>query len=257
MSSTYTTNNGLELMSNGDQPSTWGTTLNNNFQSIDSAMDGILNVTLSSSSYTLNTANGSTSSNGRNRVLVFGGTLGSACVVTISPSTVSKFYFVVNNTNQSLVFTIGSGASVTVPAGSIEPLYVTGSAGVGTLTPTVQALTGGLVISNFSVVSATYGNWVVITFGTVVGSRIQVAIGTGAATTGNTVVLPSGFSSSSLLFSCWPQAVNANSSAGLLNFSASVSGVSTLVLTGKDTSNANLAASCTVGWFGIGWVIGY
>ena len=46
MPSTYTTNLGIEKIATGEQSGTWGTTTNTNFDLIDSAIDGIISVTL-------------------------------------------------------------------------------------------------------------------------------------------------------------------------------------------------------------------
>ena len=48
MTSTYTTNLGIEKMATGDQSGTWGTTTNTNFDILDEAINGILTLTLSS-----------------------------------------------------------------------------------------------------------------------------------------------------------------------------------------------------------------
>jgi hypothetical protein len=46
MPSTYTTNNGIELIGTGEQSGTWGETTNTNFGLIDTALDGQLTKTL-------------------------------------------------------------------------------------------------------------------------------------------------------------------------------------------------------------------
>ena len=58
MASTYASNTGLELIRNGEQSGTWGTTTNNNLNIIDRLTNGVLEITLSSTSKTLTTGNG-------------------------------------------------------------------------------------------------------------------------------------------------------------------------------------------------------
>ena len=75
MPSTYTLNNGIELIGTGEQSGTWGDTTNTNLELLDTALDGQVTVTLSStgsggSPNTLPISDGS-SSNGRNRLVVF------------------------------------------------------------------------------------------------------------------------------------------------------------------------------------------
>ena len=52
MSSTYTTNNGIEKIGTGEQSGTWGTTTNTNFDLIDESLDGQVRVTLSATGST-------------------------------------------------------------------------------------------------------------------------------------------------------------------------------------------------------------
>ena len=69
-------------------------------------------------------------SQGQYRVLLLGGSPSGTNTVTISPSDAQKLYFVVNNSGESVVFTQGSGGSVTVPNGKTAIIYSNG-AGAG------------------------------------------------------------------------------------------------------------------------------
>ena len=126
--STYTGNTGIEKIVTGAQSGTWGTTTNTNFDIIDRALNGVGAVTLTGTSHTLTTSDGSLS-DGQFKVLVFGGTLSSANTITISPNDADKLYFVYNNTSgsQNIIFSQGSGASVTVPPGATKIIYAAGS----------------------------------------------------------------------------------------------------------------------------------
>ena len=59
MTSTYTANNGIEKIETGDQSGTWGETTNTNFDIIDRALNGVGSITLSGTSHTLTTTDGS------------------------------------------------------------------------------------------------------------------------------------------------------------------------------------------------------
>ena len=45
MASTYTLNNGIELIGTGEQSGTWGTTTNANLELLDTALDGQVEIT--------------------------------------------------------------------------------------------------------------------------------------------------------------------------------------------------------------------
>lgn len=103
MPSTYTTNNGIELIATGEQSGTWGTTTNTNLQFIDTALDGQATVTLgtagsSGSPNSLPITDGEVS-NGRNRLIVFtdGGDLGATAYVQLTPNDAEKVVFVRND----------------------------------------------------------------------------------------------------------------------------------------------------------------
>jgi hypothetical protein len=125
--STYTSNTGIEKIATGAQSGTWGTTTNTNFDIIDRAINGVGAVTLSGSTHTLTTSDGSTS-DGQYKLIVFGGSLSGANTITISPNDADKIFFVYNNTSgsQNIIFTQGSGANVTVPNGTTKIIYADG-----------------------------------------------------------------------------------------------------------------------------------
>jgi len=107
MPSTYTTNNGIELIATGEQSGTWGSTTNSNLTFIDTSLDGHLSVTLASagtsgSPNTLPITDGS-ASNGRNRAIIFtdGGDLGADVYVQLTPNDAKKIMFVRNSLSGS------------------------------------------------------------------------------------------------------------------------------------------------------------
>ena len=115
MASTYAPNTGLELIRNGEQSGTWGTTTNNNLNIVDRLTNGVLEITLSSTSKTLTTGNGSLTE-GQYKVIVISGSPGGAATLTISPNTNEHLYFIYNKTNQQITVTQGSGGNVVIPA---------------------------------------------------------------------------------------------------------------------------------------------
>jgi len=116
MPSTYTTNTGIEKPGDGEQAGAWGNTANSSYDIIDRAMNGVVSVTLSGATYTLTTSNG-TLSEGQYAAILFTGTPGATCTVTIAPATAQKTYLMRNGSNQSVVITQGSGGNVTILAG--------------------------------------------------------------------------------------------------------------------------------------------
>jgi hypothetical protein len=128
MASTYTAT-GIELITDGEQSNTWGQTTNTNFELFEEMVTGVVSIALSSTSYTLTTTDGATS-NGRHAVIVFTGTPGGTCTVTVSPNDMQKVYFIVNNTDQTVTMSQGSGANVSVATGKTKVLYCDG-AGAG------------------------------------------------------------------------------------------------------------------------------
>jgi len=129
MASTYTVNSGIELIANGEQSGTWGDTTNVNLQIIDRLTNGVGDISLSGTTHTLTTVDGSLS-DGQYKVLVFGGSPSGTNTVTVSPNDQEKLFFVKNNSGQSVIISQGSGANVTVPNGESAVIYCDG-AGAG------------------------------------------------------------------------------------------------------------------------------
>jgi hypothetical protein len=129
MASTYTSNNGIEKPSTGEQSGTWGDTTNINFDIIDRALNGVGAISLSGTTHTLSTSDGAVSE-GDYKVLVLGGSPSGTNTITITPSDQQKSYLVHNNTSQSAVFTQGSGGNATIEAGAFSWIFADG-AGAG------------------------------------------------------------------------------------------------------------------------------
>tara|TARA_Y100000401_G_scaffold109557_1_gene105912 strand:+ start:12 stop:968 length:957 start_codon:yes stop_codon:yes gene_type:complete len=119
---TYTDRIRLEKQANGANSGSWGTVLNSNvIDLVDEAIAGYTIVSCSSAPITLSSNNGSTDQ-ARSAILEFQGTLTSSVDITI-PS-VSKIYFVKNNTSGSHPITLKTAATTaktTVTQGGTAP----------------------------------------------------------------------------------------------------------------------------------------
>ena len=127
MASTYSTSLKLELIGNGDQSGTWGTTTNNNLGTLlEQAITGVQSIVMSNANYTLTDYNG-VSDEARNAVLVVTGT-NSAIRQIICPL-VDKLYVIYNNTTGGYAITIGgaTGGIITIPNGTTAQVYCDGT----------------------------------------------------------------------------------------------------------------------------------
>lgn len=157
--STYTDNTGIELIATGDKAGTWGTTTNNNFDIIDSALNGVKSITLSGTTKTLSTTDGLDSgsvSEGAFKLLLLIGSPSGLNTVTISPNNAEKVYFVYNNSGQTARFIQGTGTTdgsknVDIPTGSAKIIYADGggtSASVRDFTNLLNIGLGGTAITS-------------------------------------------------------------------------------------------------------------
>jgi len=147
MASTYTLNNGIELIGTGEQSGTWGDTTNTNFELLDTSLDGQVSVTLSAtgstgSPNTLPVSDGA-ASNGRNRLVIFGdsGDIGGTVYVQLTPNDAEKIIYVRNNLSGSrsiLLFqgTYNASNDYEVPAGTTAVVFFNG-AGTGAVAANV------------------------------------------------------------------------------------------------------------------------
>ena len=133
----------------GDESGTWGTSTNTNFDIIDRVAAGVGDITLSGTTHTLTTSDGS-ASDGQYHVLVLGGSPSGTNTITVSPNDAKRMYFVKNNSGQSAIFSQGSGANVTVANGASAIIYCDG-AGAGAAVVDIGAalpLSGALLAAN-------------------------------------------------------------------------------------------------------------
>lgn len=127
MASTFSTSLKLELIGNGDQSGTWGTTTNTNLGTLlEQAITGVESITMSNADYTLTNLNGA-SDEARNAVLVVGGT-NSAIRNVIAPA-VNKLYTIKNATSggYAIVIKTSSSTGVSIANGSTVSVYCDGT----------------------------------------------------------------------------------------------------------------------------------
>ena len=122
-------NLGIRLMTTGENDNTWGGQTNDNWNRMEDSSDGYISTALTGTTHTATFTTQPTSyasEEGRMRVLNYTGSPGGTCTVTLP--NIQKVYVVRNNTDQSLIFTAGSGANtVTLASGFDAQIYVDGS----------------------------------------------------------------------------------------------------------------------------------
>ena len=163
MASSYTSNSGIEKPAEGDQTGEWGDTVNTNMDIIDRSINGVGAITLSGTTHTLTTTDG-TLSDGMYKVLVLGGSPSGTNTITISPNDQDKVYIVVNGSGQTATFTQGSGGNVSVLNGDSKIIYADG-AGSGAA---VVDITANLSFSSVNIDGGTID-------GTVIGGASAAA----------------------------------------------------------------------------------
>lgn len=173
MSSTYSPILRTELIGAGDQPGTWGSTTNSNFQYVfENAIAGYqaVTVTPTSNNQVLTYVNGPSASPSLNQAIyavlkLNAGTLGANFNMYAPP--VSKTYIIWNNTSYSATFynssvignTTAAGTGVVIPAGAKAQIWSDGTNFWG-----IDSTVGNLTIAGNLSVSGTLGITGVATF---------------------------------------------------------------------------------------------
>ncbi len=181
MSSTYTSNGGIEKIGVGEQSGTWGETTNLNFDIIDRLISGVGSITLSGTTHTLTTTDG-TLSEGMYSVLLLSGTPSGTNTITVAPNDAQKLYFVKNGCGQTVIFTQGSGTSVSILDGEYALIYCDGGGATANVAELQQS------ILNISTIGTTESSKVVTTNAS---GNVTFAAATGSTTIG---MLNEGFS---------------------------------------------------------------
>jgi hypothetical protein len=186
MPSTYTVNSGIELPANGEQSSTWGTTVNDNMNIIDRLVNGVGSISLSGTTHTLTTTDG-TVSDGQYKVLVLGGSPSGTNTITVSPNNAQHIYIVKNNTGQTALFTQGTGANVSVLANTTKIIYCDGASSGAAVVDITGSLDLGSLILAGTTVTATGAE---LNFVDGVTSNIQTQLDTKAPSSSPTLTSP-------------------------------------------------------------------
>lgn len=190
MPSTYSPSLKLELIGNGEQSGTWGTTTNNNFGTlVEQAITGVQSIVMSDADYTLTNYNG-LSDEARNPVLSVTGT--NTAVRQIVAPLVNKLYTVFNNTTGGYAITIGgaSGANVSIPSNTTALVYCDSANFYGGLSGVTGnfRIPGNLTTTGNVSVTGTS----TLTGNTTVGGTLSVtgnaSVSGNSAVTGNTTI---------------------------------------------------------------------
>lgn len=156
MASTYS-NTGIELIADGEQSTTWGDTTNTNWELMEELVTGVVSIGLTGTTYTLTQTDGATS-NGRHAVIVFTGSPGGTCTVTISPSDMQKVYWIVNDSDETVTITQGSGGDVSIAAGAKAPIYCDGGSGSAAV---VDLSDTPVTTSTLTATTIDFGDWTI------------------------------------------------------------------------------------------------
>lgn len=193
MASTYSTTLRIELIGNGEQAGTWGTTTNTNLGSlIEQAITGVQTITMGDATYTLTSFDGAVDE-ARNAVLVLGGTVTTPQNL-IAPS-VEKTYIIKNGTGSNVTIKTSGGNGVTFKNNQYGIVYCDGTNFYSAVD--VNNITGNVAITGN--ISAT-GN--VAATGNVTGNNATftgtVTAGTFSGITGRVVQIVSNVTSNSV-----------------------------------------------------------
>jgi hypothetical protein len=110
MPSSFTQNINLEKPATGEQPGTWGVTVNNNYDVLDATIEGNVGVPMpdpadndvNHPSILSSSGGGGAIPYGAHKVIIYTGNLGATGYVQIEPGTAQRFYMVSNKIGDSL-----------------------------------------------------------------------------------------------------------------------------------------------------------
>jgi hypothetical protein len=142
---------GFVKQTDGENTGTWGDVLNENLiDLLDDSIGGYVEVSVASGNVTLAFADGTADNNGRHAVIKFTGSPGTTRTVTFPDKQIN--YFIVNGSDSSVICTSGTGAAtVTIPTGLKDVIYIDGSDEVHSMLSTPHLSSSG----NFTVDATT------------------------------------------------------------------------------------------------------
>ena len=250
MASTYTANSGVEKIGAGEQAGAWGTTTNNNLDILDRAINGVGAITLSGTTHTLTTSDGSLSDGGF-KVLVLGGSPSGTNTITISPNDQDKVYIVQNSSGQSAIFTQGSGANVTVANGTKKIIFADGAGSGAAVTDVTSSLDITSLAVGGTVLTSTGAELNLMDGGTSAGTT-AVAAGDGIVTNDGGTMRQT----TSATFSTYFNANLVTVPSAITSSSATLTPSSAQSIYQKvDTSSNNVALTLAIGSLAIGQYI--
>lgn len=129
MPSTYTQNLGVELPATGEQANIWGLTVNRNMDTLDKAINGNVQLTLSTSPYSLTTGDGAALPVAANPLIIWTGPQAAQGSVQIDwQSNRQHLYIMSNQTSNGfpIAFAQGSGSQFVLQAGYDAIIYTDG-----------------------------------------------------------------------------------------------------------------------------------
>ena len=152
--------------------------------------------------------------------------------------------------NLSVTGTTTLTGALTAGAAAVSSLTIGGTtltAFINALIPTLSALSGALVLSGI----ATSGSWVIFTFGTTAGTRVQVAFGAGTGNHGTNVSLPTGFSTSAWLATASMNYTDSNPGDNLDGIACNISPTGSITAQGFDHSSHTFSG--VANWMAVAW----
>jgi len=237
MASTYSTSLLLELIGNGDQSGTWGTTTNKNLGTLlEQAIVGQTTISMSNANYTLSNYNG-TSDEARNAVIIVTGNQNASYIVNCPA--VQKLYIITNSLNASATAYFGptGGSTISIANGNTVLAYCTGTsmvtlnyistAGTATTATTATNIAGGsanqiayqTASSTTSFLSAGTTGYVLTSNGAGSAPTWQTGGAAGSIVTTNFTIQESG---GKLVFQYQGTTVASMSSSGLITTASSL-----------------------------------
>lgn len=125
MPSSYSSNLKIELIANGEQDGTWGSTTNTNLgTALEQAITGSGTVTFASGDVTLGFASSNAAQDFRNiRLRLTGTTAGPRNLIV---PTIQKIYFIDNQTADTITVKTSAGTGVAVPTGARSVMFANG-----------------------------------------------------------------------------------------------------------------------------------
>lgn len=190
MASTYSTNLAIQLIGNGDQAGTWGTTTNTNLGTlIEQAISGYVTQTMSDAGDTTLTMTAGVSATPRNMYLELTGTLTAARNLVVPAN--KKLYFIYNNTTGGFAVTVkvSGGTGISVPNGTKTILVYNGT---DVVNATSYSASGSGTVTSVNVSGGSTGlsftGGPVTTTGTITASGTLAIANGGTGTTSTTFV---------------------------------------------------------------------